>query len=482
MPRKPAPKARAADDFAHHRLAGAAAPFGSSAPSPSSRSRTALLMARAGDRFFVGEQAGKIFSFPNDQNAAKADLFLDVATELRLGQERSTRASTPSTAWRSTRKFAKNRYCYVCYVLNSIKAASSCRRAPRVSRFTVSRHRPAAASIRRARRSSSPGWPAGTTAATCTSATTAALHLDRRRLADPNPPDARNTGQDISDLLSSILRIDVDHEDKGKAYAVPPDNPFVKTPSARPEIWAYGFRNPWRMSFDRATGDLWVGDVGWELWEMVYRVKKGGNYGWAVMEGPQPVKPEGKRGPTPILPPDLAFPHTEAASITGGYVYHGKQLKDLAGSLHLRRLGDAQAVGHPLRRRQGRLAPGDRPGDAARRRLRRGHATANFTSSTTTTPARSIRLVPNPAAAQKQRRLPAQAERNGPVRLGEGPRPAPGVVPFSINAAQWADHATAERLAGAAGHDGARRCTTAPCRSPAASSAAPSSSPRTACW
>ncbi len=94
-------------------------------------------------------------------------------------------------------------------------------------------------------------------------------------------------------------------------------------------MWAYGFRNPWRMSFDRATGDLWVGDVGWELWEMVYRVKKGGNYGWSIMEGPQPVKPEGKRGPTPISPPNLAFPHTEAASITGGYVYRGKRLKDL---------------------------------------------------------------------------------------------------------------------------------------------------------
>src|SRR5262249_8466711 len=108
--------------------------------------------------------------------------------------------------------------------------------------------------------------------------------------------------------------------------------PFVKTPGARPEIWAYGFRNPWRMSFDRLAGDLWVGDVGWELWEMVYRVQRGGNYGWSVMEGRQAVRPNSRRGPTPILPPSLDFPHTEAASITGGYVYRGKRLKDLVGA------------------------------------------------------------------------------------------------------------------------------------------------------
>ena len=78
----------------------------------------------------------------------------------------------------------------------------------------------------------------------------------------------------------------------GKNYAVPKDNPFVDTPNFRPEIWCYGLRNPWKMSFDRATGELWVGDIGWELWEMVHRVERGANYGWSVMEGPQPVRVE----------------------------------------------------------------------------------------------------------------------------------------------------------------------------------------------
>ncbi|MEW6159857.1 MAG: PQQ-dependent sugar dehydrogenase, partial [Verrucomicrobiota bacterium] len=158
------------------------------------------------------------------------------------------------------------------------------------------------------------------------------LYICTGDAAGPNPPDPLNTGQDVSDLLSSILRIDVDATDPGKSYRVPADNPLVGVKDARPEIWAYGFRNPWKMSFDRKTGALWTADVGWELWELVYRVEKGGNYGWSIVEGAQPVKPNGQRGPTPILPPTAAHPHSEAASITGGYVYRGRKFKELIGA------------------------------------------------------------------------------------------------------------------------------------------------------
>ena len=101
------------------------------------------------------------------------------------------------------------------------------------------------------------------------------LYISTGDAGNPNPPDPFNTGQDISDLLSSILRIDVDHKDPGKQYAVPSDNPFVGMKDARPEVWAYGLRNPWRMGFDRLTGELFVGDVGWELWESVTPRRKG---------------------------------------------------------------------------------------------------------------------------------------------------------------------------------------------------------------
>jgi putative heme-binding domain-containing protein len=148
----------------------------------------------------------------------------------------------------------------------------------------------------------------------------------------PSPPDPLNTGQNISDLLSSILRIDVDHQDAGLAYSIPKDNPFVQTPNARPEIWAYGFRNPWKMSFDLSTGRLWCGDVGWELWEMIHLVERGGNYGWSAMEASQPIRADAPKAPTPIRPPIAAHSHDEAASITGGYVYHGHKFPELAGA------------------------------------------------------------------------------------------------------------------------------------------------------
>jgi putative heme-binding domain-containing protein len=157
------------------------------------------------------------------------------------------------------------------------------------------------------------------------------LYISTGDAEAPAPPDARNTGQDNSDLLSAILRIDIDHRDEGLAYAVPKDNPYVNKLNVRPEVWAFGFRNPWKMSFDD-QGRLWCGDVGWELWEMIHLIQRGGNYGWSAMEASQPIKPETASPLAPITPPVVAHPHTEAASITGGYVYRGQQLPELRGA------------------------------------------------------------------------------------------------------------------------------------------------------
>ena len=148
----------------------------------------------------------------------------------------------------------------------------------------------------------------------------------------PFPPDSANVGQDLSDLRSTIMRIDVDQEGIDRPYTIPVDNPFVDFPNARPEVWSFGFRNPWKISFDQQTGELWCGDVGWELWELVFRVERGGNYGWSIKEGSQSVRSDVQQGPGEIQPPIVEHLHTEARSVTGGYVYYGSELPNLKGT------------------------------------------------------------------------------------------------------------------------------------------------------
>jgi glucose/arabinose dehydrogenase len=170
-----------------------------------------------------------------------------------------------------------------------------------------------------------------------------------------NQSDPFGSGQSTSTLLAKMLRIDVNTRSSTGAaqrrrelpYGFPADNPFINElemngSGPRKEIFAYGFRNPWRYSFDSKTGDLWVGDVGQDLWEEVDLVTKGGNYGWSVREGAHHYKP----GPDsadyinpvieyahkPANQPQGMFPnHSTGLCVIGGYVYHGKKFPALEG-------------------------------------------------------------------------------------------------------------------------------------------------------
>ena len=144
--------------------------------------------------------------------------------------------------------------------------------------------------------------------------------------------DTNVTGQDLTKMLAKVMRIDVDHPDDGKTYSVPKDNPFVTVANAVPETWAYGLRNPWRITTDSRTGHIWVGNNGQDMWEQVYLVERGANYGWSVFEGGHPFYSQRMLGPTPHVLPTVDHPHSESRSLTGGVVYYGTKLPDLLGA------------------------------------------------------------------------------------------------------------------------------------------------------
>lgn len=258
----------------------------------------------------------------------------------------------------------------------------------------------------------------------------------------PSPPDPRRTGQTLDDLLSSIMRIDVDHQEKGRPYRIPENNPFVMRPGARPEIWAYGFRNPWKICVDPRDGALWVGDVGWETWELVFRVDQPGfNGGWSVVEGPQAVNSSWARGPTPIAAPVHVHPHTEAVSITGGLVYQGARLPGLR---------DAYVYGDW--------------GTGRMWALYWTNGAVQHLEDLALTPHRIIgfaqdrhhelfyldyagggifELIPNRAQTQTNG-FPRRLSETGLFASVAQHRLAPGVYPYAITAPMWADHAQAQ--------------------------------------
>jgi glucose/arabinose dehydrogenase len=156
--------------------------------------------------------------------------------------------------------------------------------------------------------------------------------------------DPMSSGQNPRDWFGSILRIDVDHPADGKPYGIPRDNPAKRAKKYAhwaPEVYCIGLRNVWKFSFDRQTGELWAGDVGQNLWEMVHKIDNGGNYGWSIREGFHSFQPQRRQRPDPaakIQPPIVEYPHAPTAgrpdsglSITGGYVYRGKKIPALDG-------------------------------------------------------------------------------------------------------------------------------------------------------
>lgn len=382
-------------------------------------------------RLLVAEEKGRISTFETRPDVASSDLLLDLSAVPGLDHV-FTAAFHP--------RFEETRWLYVVYALEPKREDGT-----RLSRFTVSSSDPPIADP--ASEQIVLEWRSGGhNGSHLLFGPDGMLYVSTGDSGDATPPDASDTGQAIDDLLASILRIDVDHGGGDRPYAIPSDNPFLAVPGARGEVWAYGLRNPWRMCFDD-RGTLWVADVGWELWEMLYHVRRGGNYGWSVTEGPQPVAGERSRGSEPIQEAVIAHPHTESRSITGGYVSSTSRLPELVGTYVY---GD-----YVTGKVWGARHDGERitwRGELADSRLAlstfgRDHdgevLLVDYDTGTL------HRLVPR--ASEANALFPRRLSDTGIFADVAAAVPATGVVPYSVNAPAWGDGASSVRLLGLPG-------------------------------
>jgi putative heme-binding domain-containing protein len=385
------------------------------------------------DRLVVLEQSGSMYSFVPAAGAEKAEPFGKM-TDYHPGV-------TQSFALTFHPRFKENRFVFTWAIMD-IRGQPLVENGTHIVRFRVTEESPPRIDPASAKLIIS--WSAGGhNGGNMRFGPDGMLYISTGDAAAPDPPDSLATGQDISDLLSSVLRIDVDHPSDGMAYSIPQDNPFVKVPKARGEVWAYGLRNPWRMSFNPRNGDLFVGDVGWELWEMIYRIQRGGNYGWSITEGSKhDVRPESPRGPTPIVPPLVAHSHEEAASITGGEFYHGERLPELKGAYLY---ADYQMGTFWSLRTESDKVTEHR--EIARSTL----MPAGFGSGhdgecliVDYSGGGLWQFAKNPRQGQNSA-FPLKLSNTGLFSDTAAQVPAPGVQPYEILAPRWADHATAHR-------------------------------------
>jgi len=270
-------------------------------------------------RLFVGEQHGAIWTFENRPDVTTSKLFLDIRDRVNYS-DKANEEGFLGLAFHP--KFKENRLFYVYYTQKPGMISV-------ISQFQVSKDDPNHVDPTTEKKIlvvEQPFW--NHNGGTICFGPDGYLYIALGDGGAGNDPF--ENGQKLSTLLGKILRIDVDHPAAGLAYGIPGDNPFVGQKDARPEIYAYGFRNVWRMAFDTKTHHLWAGEVGQNLWEEIDIVVKGGNYGWNSFEGTHPFGSK-KMDAARTIMPIWEYDHQVGKSITGGLVYRGKALPELYG-------------------------------------------------------------------------------------------------------------------------------------------------------
>lgn len=287
------------------------------------RIRRPVTITNAGDgtnRIFFAEQQGVILAVPNDPEVEEADVFLDIENEVRFNPKQNEEGLL-GLAFHPN--FKENGEFFLYYTIKKGLVSH-------VSRFKTLKDDPTKgdpSSEEILLTIEQPYW--NHNGGSIEFGPDGYLYVGLGDGGSGNDP--HGNGQNLGTWLGSILRIDVDKKDEGKNYAIPADNPFVDTEGAKPEIYAYGLRNIWRLTFDRETGACWVGDVGQGIWEEIDIITKGGNYGWNVREGLHPFSEQYAKPGAKYIDPIFEYHHNVGKSITSGYVYRGKKVPQLEG-------------------------------------------------------------------------------------------------------------------------------------------------------
>jgi quinoprotein glucose dehydrogenase len=312
---------------------------------PKLKPRRPVAITNAGDgtnRLFIVSEYGQLLVIPNDQEASETKTFLDIEPQVDY-DDKENEEGLLGLAFHP--KYKQNGELFMHYTAKSPPHTTI------ISRFTVSKTDPNQADPKSEEvlfTFTHPYW--NHKGGNLAFGPDGYLYTSLGDGGSANDP--HRNGQNINTPLGKILRIDVDHKEGGKAYAIPKDNPFAGRSDARGEIYALGLRNVWGMSFDPVTKLFWSADVGQNIWEEIDIIEKGGNYGWSVREGfhkfdRTDLKVTTKSGPgrSPDLrnkldpgedqkriDPIWEYHHdTDGKSITGGAVYRGKRLPDLVG-------------------------------------------------------------------------------------------------------------------------------------------------------
>ena len=314
---------------------------------PNIKPRRPVAITNAADgtnRLFLVSEFGQLLVIPNDQNVTDDSIktFLDIEYKVDY-QEKENEEGLLGLAFHP--KFKQNGELFIYYTIKDPPHTSI------ISRFKVDKNNPNTCDPKSEEvilTIKQPFW--NHNGGNLLFGPDGYLYIGLGDGGSANDP--MGNGQKMDTVLGKILRIDIDHKEAGKNYAIPKDNPFVGKGDAKPEIYALGVRNIWGMSFDPVTKLFWAADVGQNLWEEINIIEKGGNYGWSIRESfhrfdKSEPKVTTKTGPgrTPdlqnkkdasdrkdLIDPIWEYHHdTDGKSITGGAVYRGKRLPDLVG-------------------------------------------------------------------------------------------------------------------------------------------------------